>query len=164
MSYVRRALASNHGLYAPTHIQLNAQMESGAPLFTLKTVKTNRPTGKGKQKEMQDEDFEKERAWLLKDAQVARGVPDPEEFLRDHTPENAEDSTTDLNVPLEEEGGLECGCCFSLAPFVCFCIDRAPDPQTNSSTAQYDSMSGRSLILHGMYDRLRFQPPRRAQL
>lgn len=139
-------------------------MESGAPLFTLKTVKTNRPTGKGKQKEMQDEDFEQERAWLLlKNAQVAREVPDVEEFLQNQTPGNAGDSTADLNVPLEEEGGLECGCCFSLAPFVCFCIDRVIDPQTNSSTAQHDSMSGRSLILHGMYGRLRFQPPRRAQ-
>lgn len=67
---------------------------------------------------MRDEDFEKERAWLiLKDAQAASST---KENSQDQTPEGAETSVVDLNTPLEGECNLECGCCFSPAPFVRF--------------------------------------------
>ena len=118
MSHVRRALASNNGLYTPTHIQLTAEVELDSPPFTLKTVKTNISMGKGKQREISDEDFSKERAWLLLDnVQVSQEVPDAEGFLQDRTPGDVGPPAMDPNVTFEE-GGLECGCCFSPSPFV----------------------------------------------
>jgi hypothetical protein len=97
-------------------------MESDVPPFSLKTIKTSVPRAKkGKQREMQDEDFEKERAWLLlKVLHVAPEDPDVDESLQDRAPGGAGPSMTDLNLPPEEEGGLECGCCFSPSHFVCF--------------------------------------------
>ena len=113
-SHVRRVFASNKGLYVPAHIQLTKEMESPAPPFTLKTTKPNVSMGKGKQKEIKDESFEEERAWLLlkdvKDVQEASSAG--------RAPGDGETSGAGSNDPIEEEGGLECGCCFSPAPFV----------------------------------------------
>jgi len=132
VSHIRRVLASNHRFYAPTHIQLTAEAESDVPPFTLKTIKTNVFTGKGKGKgkEVQDEDFEEERAWLLlKDVPVTQAVPVADEFLQNRAPGDAGTSTRDPHAQPEEDGGLECGCCFSPAPFVCF-----PHPQCSKPT------------------------------
>ena len=115
VKYVRRAFASNNGLYTPTHLQLAADLKSDSPPFKLKTIKSNISVGKGKQKEIQDEDFEKERAHLLlEDIQAIQEVPDTDKSR------DAGTFVTGLNVPPEDEGCLECGCCFSPAPFVCF--------------------------------------------
>lgn len=114
VSHVRHALNSNNGLYAPTHIQLNSEIESGAPPFKLKTVKTIIYTGKGKQREMQDQDFEIERAWLL--LKDDRATLDSEKPLKDRIPGGVE--TPIMNSDAQFEGGdIECGCCFSPASF-----------------------------------------------
>lgn len=121
VTHIRRVFASKNALYTPTHIKLTAEMQSDPLPFTLKTVKTNVSMGKGKQKEMRDEDFEKERAQLLhKDIQVTQDIPDPDEFLQNQAPGDVGTSATDLNAPFEDEGCVECGCCFSPAPFVRF--------------------------------------------
>ena len=104
--------------------------------------------GKGKEREMKDKDFEEERAWLL-----LNGVP--------VTTTTAQG--TDVSDLLEEEGDLECGCCFSDVPFVRFRIPSTPTPPNNSFIARHDPMHGGSLILQRMHGRLRFQPPRRVQ-
>ncbi|KAF9651340.1 hypothetical protein BDM02DRAFT_857152 [Thelephora ganbajun] len=118
VTHVRRVLASNNGLYAPTHIQLTAESESDVAPFTMKAVKTKVSMGKGKEREMQDEDFEKERTWLLlKDVPVTQEVSDTDEFVQNQAQGGKGTPATDMNVLLEEEGGLECGCCFSPAPF-----------------------------------------------
>ena len=76
--------------------------------------------GKGKEKEMRDEDFDEERTWLLlNDVPVTQKVPIPGKPLQNQAPGGTGASVTGFNVPFEEEGGLECGCCFSPAPFVC---------------------------------------------
>lgn len=165
MSHIRRVLASNHGFYAPTHIQLTAEVESDAPPFTPKTVKTKVSIGKrkGKGKEVQDENFEEERAWLLlKDVPVTQAVPAADDFPQIRAPGDTGPSMTEFHTQLEEDGGLECGCCFSPAPFVCFPYPQHSKP-TNPFTAQHDTMSRRPLILHGMHGCLRLQPPWRAQ-
>ena len=86
----------------------------------MKAVKTKTPLGKGKGKEMQDKDFEEEKAWLLfKDIPVTQEVPIAGGSLQNQALGSTGNPMTDLSVP-PEEGGLECGCCFSTAPFVCF--------------------------------------------
>ena len=75
--------------------------------------------GKGKEREIQDKDFEEERAWLL-----IEDVPVIPEVLvteapQDQAPGGSGTSLTGPTAIPEEEGGLECGCCFSPAPFVC---------------------------------------------
>ena len=84
----------------------------------MKATKTKTPMGKGKEREMQDEDFEKERTWLL-----LKDVPAIQEFpvagsLQDQAPGGSGTPLGEPNVPREDEGDLECGCCFSPAPFV----------------------------------------------
>ena len=69
---------------------------------------------------MQDKDFEEERAWLLlKDVPVAQEVPLAGKFLQNAAPGGTGTSAAHLDALAEDEGGLECGCCFSPAPFVC---------------------------------------------
>lgn len=58
----------------------------------------------GKHRQITDEEFEKERAWL-----VARLEATP---LADKP-----GAETGMG---EEDGDIECGCCFSTSPFVCF--------------------------------------------
>jgi len=130
----------------------------------MKAVKTKIPMGKGKETEIQDKDFEEEKAWLLlRDIPSTQDIPVAGELPQNRVPGGTGTSVTDHNVPPEEEDGLECGCCFSPVPFVRSRRSQHSEPLTNSFTAKYDSMSGRPLILHGMYGFLRFQPPRRAQ-
>jgi TRIAD3 protein (E3 ubiquitin-protein ligase RNF216) len=109
----------NNELYAPTHIQLTTEMESDVPPFTVKATKTKTPMGKGKEREMQDEDFEREKTWLLlKDVPVIQEFP-VARSLQDQAPGGSGTPLGESNVLPEDEGGLECGCCFSPAPFVC---------------------------------------------
>ena len=95
----------------------------------MKAVKTKTPMGKGKEREMEDKDFEEEKTWLLlKDIPVAQGVPGPPQR---RAPGGTGTSTTDYNVlPEPEEGGLECGCCFSPTPFVRSLHSRHPKPSS----------------------------------
>ena len=61
---------------------------------------------------MQDEDFEKERTWLrLKDVPVAGS-------LQDQVLGGSGIPLGESNHLPGDEGDLECGCCFSPAPFV----------------------------------------------
>ena len=99
-------------------------MESDTPPFAMKAVKTKIPTGKGKEREIQDEAFEEERTWLL-----LKDVPVTGEPLQNQVPGGMGTAVTDPHV-LPEEGGLECGCCFSPAPFVCFPHSQRPEPVT----------------------------------
>lgn len=121
MTQVRRIFGSNNGLYTPTHIELTAIIQSDDPPFALKTVKTNLPMDKGKQREMRDEDFEKEREHLLlEDIQQTQEVPDADKFPQNQEPGDMGASVPDLDASPEDDGCLECGCCFSPAPFVRF--------------------------------------------
>lgn len=88
-----------------------------------------RGKGKGKEREMQDEDFDKERTWLLLgDTPASKGVPAAAESLQDHAPGGSGASAAELNALPKDEGGLECGCCFSPAPFVYISYLNHPEP------------------------------------
>jgi len=130
----------------------------------MKAVKTKIPLGKGKEREMQDKDFEEEKAWLLlKDIPTTQDIFVADKPLQNQVPGGTGTSTTSPDAPPEEEGGLECGCCFSPVPFVRSRCSKNSERLADPFTAKHDSMSGRPPILHGMYGCLRFQPPRRAQ-
>ena len=136
-------------------------MESDAPPFTVKAIKTKISVGKERVREMRDEDFEEERAWLL-----TRDVSEIREVLVAELGSRASGgSGTSLTDPvvLPEEGRLGCERCFSPAPFVCIPHSNHTEPPAHLFTAQHDPMSGRPLVLYRMYSRPRFQSPRRAQ-
>jgi len=83
---------------------------------------------KWKEKEIQDDDFDKERTWLLlKDVLVIQEVPVIDGFPQDRTP-GGSGTLAELDVILEDGSGLECGCCFSPAPFVCVPHPNHPEP------------------------------------
>ena len=68
---------------------------------------------------MQDKDFEEEKAWLLlKDIPVAQGISVANQPPQNQVSGGMGTSATNPEIPPEEEGGLECGCCFSPVPFV----------------------------------------------
>ena len=68
---------------------------------------------------MEDKDLDKERAWVLfRDIPVVQESPVAGGSLEDPAPVGSGSVVAEVNVP-PEGGGLECGCCFSPAPFVC---------------------------------------------
>jgi hypothetical protein len=119
VTHVRRIFGSNNGLYTPAYMKLDIEMKTVPLPFRLKAVKTYISVRKGKQKEIRDEDFEKERV-QLKNAQVTQEAPETDESPRNQAPGDVGTSGAELNTPFEDECCLECGCCFSPAPFVCF--------------------------------------------
>jgi len=94
-AYLRESLNSFDGRYAPTYISLAEQQEqyevgkhSKRPVkLPYKRRKIAfRPINNGKNKELYDEEFEKERAWVVREV---------------------------MDCDDECEGGIECGCCFA---------------------------------------------------
>jgi len=77
----------------------------------VKAIKAKIPTGKGKGRETKDKDFEEERAWLMLNGALVTMT-----------------HAADLSDLLEEGGNLECGCCFSDAPFVRFPHSQHSEP------------------------------------
>jgi hypothetical protein len=117
--------ASNNELYAPTHIQLTTEIDSPTLPFALRAVRTavsiipGISLRKGKQKEMRDDEFEKEKAWLL--------LNDVRGTRQDRVSGETLSPVMGLNVP-PEGGCLECECCFSGSAFVCFRINSTVPP------------------------------------
>jgi TRIAD3 protein (E3 ubiquitin-protein ligase RNF216) len=107
-AYLRDLLDSFEGRYAPTYIFLLEQEEKHeAEKFSKRKVKLpykrrkipfRRPNN-DKRKELYDEEFEKERGWVVREVMDDDG---------------------------EYEGGIECGCCFATYRFVrpptCSCL------------------------------------------
>lgn len=81
--YLRESLNSLNGLYAPTHVfLLDRRPGIKLPFNIFRT--------KGKNKELHDEEFDKEREWIL-----------------------------DVMAESDEcKDGIECGCCFAKFRFV----------------------------------------------
>ncbi|KAF7305009.1 hypothetical protein MKEN_01215900 [Mycena kentingensis (nom. inval.)] len=94
--YIRRILLDNHSLYAPTHIALHNDSQ-GDELPYLRKATAYRAPKKGKQKALEDEEFAREKEFIV--GWIAGGMAEPA-----------------LAPPAEEEeceDGLECACCFS---------------------------------------------------
>ena len=106
--YVRERFVSCASFYAPTHLALIADLSQTPPPFNLKTVPT-RISAKGKARQYEDEDLQKERTWL--EAKLLEMVTGP-------APESQDPSIPGDEVLLEDGTGIECGCCFSEYPFV----------------------------------------------
>lgn len=101
----------NNGLYAPTYLYL-AEEQNRLPLPYHLNVSTSRTTGK--KKAAHDEEFERERAWLLMKLQGDVEMAD------------AQVAEKMNNQEYEDCGdGIECGCCFSTYPFVSYIITPA---------------------------------------
>lgn len=95
VSRIRAAFRANNDLYAPTHLALLEEQKSGQ--FTLK--RKAHPS-RFPMPNVADEEIEKEKAWL-------RG----KEQELPPTPEGVAEGE-------DEDGDIECGCCFSISVFV----------------------------------------------
>lgn len=106
--HIRKMLSAQKGFYAPTYIALAAERKRGAPL-PYKLKKSAGPSvasSKGKQKVLEDEEFDREREWLL-------------QKLQEESLEKDEAVAEELDIEENGEDNIECGCCFSDYPFVC---------------------------------------------
>ncbi|KAH9856068.1 hypothetical protein C2E23DRAFT_809859 [Lenzites betulinus] len=99
-AHVREIWTQNHMFYAPTFLALR-EHRTLQPL-PYKPMSRPRPKGKGKAVDHLDEEFERELRWVQ------------EKLEEDDTKKAAELAE---ERRLQEEGGIECGCCFSEYPF-----------------------------------------------
>lgn len=135
-AYLRESLNSFDGRYAPTYISLAEQQEqyevgkhSKRPVklpYKRKKI-AFRPNNKGKNKALYDEEFEKERAWVVQEV---------------------------MDCDDECEGGIECGCCFASYRFVsvtalCVFVNLI------YQAAKYGSVSRGTFILPKLHEILR---------
>ncbi|TFK39205.1 hypothetical protein BDQ12DRAFT_682354 [Crucibulum laeve] len=105
--YLRRMLLQHNHLYAPTHLFLAAQKaNSPNPLpFSLKTTAFKPSVGKGKHRQLEDDEFSAELAFIR--AQQEKDIQKHDEELAQQI--NQEE--------YEENGdGIECSCCFDTCP------------------------------------------------
>lgn len=118
-------LLNNTGLYAPTYLIVSADKLRGGKLpYTLKKGPGPRK-GKGKERELQDDEFDREREWLTRKLQedVVKGDADVADQLNEEQ--------------YEETGeGIECGCCFTEYPFVCQSLTVLSHPSDALSSPQ----------------------------
>ncbi|RDX42329.1 hypothetical protein OH76DRAFT_1363022 [Lentinus brumalis] len=99
-AHIRQTFQEHNLLYAPTYLALLEQQRSNAPPY--RAMARPRHKGKGKRVQKHEDELEKEMQWIREklDEEEAKRAAKVEEELR-----------------LEEEGGIECGCCFSEYPF-----------------------------------------------
>ncbi|KAI0048273.1 hypothetical protein FA95DRAFT_1558166 [Auriscalpium vulgare] len=103
--HISETLAMHEGFYAPTHLFL--MKEDTAVESTTQLQSTAKRKGKGKAKpELQDDEFDREREWLL-------------EKLREDTTERDQKLAEEINEQEYEDtgDGIECGCCFATYAF-----------------------------------------------
>lgn len=91
----------HNGLYAPTYLFLDEERKSGKLPYKLKATAL-RVRDKGKGVARHDDEFQRERDWLLSQL-------DEQEEIR---------IQEELGEGIEDDDGIECGCCFSTYPFV----------------------------------------------
>lgn len=94
---MRATFAVYNSLYAPAYLALLEDDKNGQ--HKLKR-KRNHIILEG---EAIDEELEKEKAWVKKLQGEQSGISQ---------------SVADISLGNDEEGDIECGCCFSTAPFV----------------------------------------------
>ncbi|KAJ3558740.1 hypothetical protein NP233_g11448 [Leucocoprinus birnbaumii] len=127
-NYLRDRLASHKGFYAPTYFflrKLTRQLRNNEiaredyPYEPRKTA--FRPPAKGKQRILEDREFDIELAWVKKTVDIEEGrvAPDQQdgggdagddEAAGDEADDEADEAESDGE---DEEHGIECGCCFT---------------------------------------------------
>ncbi|KAF8515364.1 hypothetical protein BU17DRAFT_51893 [Hysterangium stoloniferum] len=98
--HIRAVLSSNKELYAPTYLYLAYEIETGDLPYKKKRAISR---VKGKDRQLYDEEFNKERDWL---ANHLASVKTANPTEGDHGSDDG-----------ECEDGIECGCCFSTFSF-----------------------------------------------
>ncbi|KAI0632604.1 hypothetical protein C8Q77DRAFT_1118443 [Trametes polyzona] len=99
-AHIRDVWQQHSMLYAPTYLALRDQRSLNPPPY--KAISRPRPKGKGKGVQLHDAVFVRERRWLM-------------EKLEEEEAKKAAEVAEELK--LQEEGGIECGCCFTEYPF-----------------------------------------------
>ena len=100
-AHIRAVMTINNSLYAPAYLALRVQQRT-VPL-PYRPLARARSKGKGKRVQRRDEELEAEIRWVQETL---------EEEEVQHATQVAEAEAE------EEEGGIECGCCFTDYPFV----------------------------------------------
>jgi TRIAD3 protein (E3 ubiquitin-protein ligase RNF216) len=85
-------------------LYLASEIEIGDLPYKKKAIASR---GKGKGRQLHDDEFERERIWLANHLTASKTT--------DGNKENEADNDSDDG---ECEGGIECGCCFSTFSFV----------------------------------------------
>ncbi|KAI0776546.1 hypothetical protein BD413DRAFT_469028 [Trametes elegans] len=98
--YIRQTFMDHNLLYAPTYFALREQQTLN-PL-PYRPITRPRVAGKGKGVQHRDDELENEIRWVL-------------DKLEEEATKKAAELAEELRV--EEEGGIECGCCFCEYPF-----------------------------------------------
>ena len=100
-AHIQNVFATNNKLYAPTFLELRAQQQR-VPL-PYKPVARSRSKSKGKRVQQHNDELDREMRWVKErlDEEEAKRIAEAEEEKQ-----------------LQEEGGIECGCCFCVYPFV----------------------------------------------
>jgi E3 ubiquitin-protein ligase RNF216 len=105
VNHIRHQFIFHNGLYAPTYLHLSAEKISGQHSYKIKST-PYKINGKGKGIQLRDDQFEEERAWLLRK-------------LKDEAEDDAKIAEQLDEKEYEDSGdGIECGCCFTAYPFV----------------------------------------------
>ncbi|KAH9900729.1 hypothetical protein C8Q73DRAFT_786155 [Cubamyces lactineus] len=99
-AHIRLTLAEENALYAPAYMRLREQQALKSPPY--KRMSRPRPVGKGKGVAQHDEELYKEIQWVR-------------EKISEEEAKKAAEVAEELR--LQEEGGIECGCCFCEYPF-----------------------------------------------
>jgi E3 ubiquitin-protein ligase RNF216 len=104
-TYILEALSLHEGHYAPTYLHLlqhGATPTSVVPVAPKAGKRRRKANGKSS---LNEEDLVTEHIWLVEELENRRNAS-----VLDPLPQAEE----------EEGGDIECGCCFSSYPFVCF--------------------------------------------
>ncbi|KAI0351122.1 hypothetical protein OH77DRAFT_1411714 [Trametes cingulata] len=106
LPHIRATLHAHNSLYAPTFLALHAQRALDPPPYKPIARPRAQADRKGKGREERDEELEREVRWVQEwlDARRAEEVERAEREAREKEEK-------------QEEGGIECGCCFSEYPF-----------------------------------------------
>lgn len=132
--YVRQTFKEQNSLYAPTYLALKKAREQ-LPL-PYKSMARPRNKGKGKKVLQHDEELAKEMQWI-------------QDELDDEEAQHAAEVAEELR--LQEEGGIECGCCFSEYPFVRVDLFLRMISARSSRAGQDGAVSGSTFVLHDVY-------------
>ncbi|KAJ8487522.1 hypothetical protein ONZ45_g14302 [Pleurotus djamor] len=107
--HIRTVLHSRKCFYVPTVLELRRQGQLTTPPYRKKTVPYR---SKGKLNPASNPDFLQELEWLRSRKEEEKDVIFPAA-----SSSNAGSGSTSSAPAIEEEGGIDCGCCFTAYPF-----------------------------------------------
>ncbi|KAK7466958.1 hypothetical protein VKT23_004022 [Stygiomarasmius scandens] len=103
--FLRKMLFVKKSLYAPTYMYLT-EIKSQGPPYPYIPKKTAARSSKGKGRQLRDDEFEREREWVL--SMEKQNASKEDAVIAEKLNEQEYEECGD---------GIECGCCFSSHPF-----------------------------------------------